>query len=97
MMFLLAEGNCSPKNLNNHLESHIWERNSFYDKFNTPEISYHLITLDENGEFTCESGGEEIAIKFKEGFSEPSLHPIYFTVTDFLDTEKPLHIKGALY
>lgn len=48
------------------------------------------------GEFTCETGGEEVARKFIEGFSERALHPIYFTVTDFKESEKPLHIKGAL-
>jgi hypothetical protein len=97
IMFLLSESNCSPKKQNNYLENHIRDKNLYFDKWYTPEILYHLITLDENGEFTCESGGEEVARKFVEEEVERALHPIYFTVTDFLDTGKPLHIKGALY
>lgn len=96
VMFLLSESNCSPQNQNRYLEYHIREENYYYDQWYTPEILYHLITLDENGEFTCETGGEEVARKFIEGFSERALHPIYFTVTDFKESEKPLHIKGAL-
>lgn len=94
IMFLLAEADCSPGNINRYVENHVWQLNYYYDSWYTPEISYHLITMDENGRFRCQSGGVELAKMFHSNETQPGMHPIYFTLNDFKEDARPLHILG---
>lgn len=59
VMYLVAEGNCSPSRLFDQMQirfgNYISDKNQIINN-----IDYHLFTLNENGEFQCQSGGEEL-------------------------------------
>jgi hypothetical protein len=60
----------------------------------TPEITFHLIILDDNGEFVCQTGGEELAAIFYKGYENPTLlHPLSYHVTNFAEEYAKIHIK----
>ena len=61
---------------------------------NSSEIKFHLITLDENGSFTCQTGGEELAAVFYNGYDSPALHPLSFHVSSLGDSLARIHVMG---
>ena len=64
-MILLAEADCSHMNIHTYVQQKLlreYQSECYsYDMYYTPEIRFHLITLDGNGEMVCQSGGEELA------------------------------------
>ena len=65
-----------------------------YHDYFTPEITFYLITLDENGSFVCRSGGEELAAEFHKGYDAPALHPLSYHLTDLKDNVRYMHVTG---
>ena len=55
---------------------------------------FHLITLDDNGSFTCQTGGEELAAVFYNGYDSPALHPLSFHVSSLGDSLARIHVLG---
>ena len=96
-MILLAEANCSHNNIFNYVTNKLLrdDPSQYYSYYMylTPEINFHLITLDDNGEFTCQSGGEELAAIFYKGYETPALHPLSYHITNFGDDYAKVHIK----
>ena len=96
-MILLAEANCSHANIFSYVTQKLLrEDSSEYDSrymFYTPEITFHLITLDDNGEFVCQTGGEELAAIFYKGYENPALHPLSYHLRDLKDNYTYVHIK----
>jgi hypothetical protein len=97
-MILLAEANCSHANINAYLTGKLLREDPseyyYYEDYYTPEITFHLITLDDNGEFVCQTGGEELAATFYEGYETPALHPLSFHLTSLRDYFGRVHVKG---
>ena len=95
-MLLLAEADCSHKNIHTYVNEKLLRDDPTayysYDYYHTPEITFHLITLADNGEFICQSGGEELAATFYKGYETPTLHPLSFHVTSFGDEMGCFHI-----
>lgn len=95
-MILLAEGNCSHINIHTYVQQKLLREDPseyyYYDDCFTPEIKFHLITLDENGSFVCESGGEELAAVFYKGYETPALHLLSYHVSDLRDDTTYMHI-----
>ena len=96
-MILLAEANCSHAHIFTYVTEKLLRDDPsdyyFYEEYYTPEITFHLITLDEDGEFTCQTGGEELAGVFYKGYENPTLHPLSYHVTDMKDNALYMHIK----
>ena len=96
-MLLLAEANCSHANIFSYVTQKLLREDpSEYDSrymFYTPEITFHLITLDDNGEFVCQTGGEELAAIFYKGYENPALHPLSYHLRDLKDNYTYVHIK----
>ena len=96
-MILLSEANCSHNNIFTYVTQKLLREDPsgyfYYEDYYTPEITFHLITLDENGEFTCQTGGEELAEIFHKGYEAPALHPLSYHVTNFGDEYAKVHIK----
>ena len=96
-MILLAEANCSHANIFSYVTQKLLREDpSEYDSrymFYTPEITFHLITLDDNGEFVCQTGGEELAAIFYKGYENPALHPLSYHLSDLKDNYNYVHIK----
>ena len=96
-MILLAEANCSHNNIFNYVTNKLLrdDPSQYYSYYMylTPEINFHLITLDDNGEFTCQTGGEELAAIFYKGYETPALHPLSYHITNFGDDYAKIHIK----
>ena len=96
-MLLLAEANCSHANIFSYVTQKLLREDpSEYDSrymFYTPEITFHLITLDDNGEFVCQTGGEELAAIFYKGYENPALHPLSYHLSDLKDNYTYVHIK----
>ena len=59
------------------------------------DIDYHLITLDENGDFICTSGGTELLHSFLDESEIPSIHPIAFSVTNF-SGDNTVHVNDIV-
>jgi len=96
-MILLAEADCSHCNIFTYVTEKLLRDDSskyypYHDYF-TPEITFYLITLDENGSFVCRSGGEELAAVFYKGYENPALHPLSYHITNFGDEYAKVHIK----
>lgn len=90
LRILLAEGNCSHYRLLYHTEYDALEGSSYY---RIPDgVEYHLITMDEDGEFVCRSGGEELVHEFNSDYDGKTIHPIIFTMTDFSGEQAWIHI-----
>ena len=96
-MILLAEADCSHANIFSYVTQKLLREDpSEYDSrymFYTPEITFHLITLDDNGEFVCQTGGEELAAIFYKGYENPALHPLSYHLSDLKDNYTYVHIK----
>lgn len=96
-MILLAEANCSHANINAYVTRKLLREDPseyyYYEDYYTPEITFHLITLDDSGEFVCQTGGEELAAIFYKGYENPILHPLSYHVTDLKDNATYVHIK----
>lgn len=96
-MILLAEADCSHANIFTYVTQKLLRDDPSeyysYEDYYTPEITFHLITLDENGELTCRTGGEELAAIFYKGYENPELHPLSYHLTDLKDNDTYLHIK----
>ena len=96
-MILLAEADCSHANIFSYVTQKLLREDpSEYDSrymFYTPEITFHLITLDDNGEFVCQTGGEELAAIFYKGYENPALHPLSYHLSDLKDNHTYVHIK----
>ena len=87
---LLAEANSSLVWLYYHM---LYDVPDGSQSFKIPEgVEYHLITLDKNGEFTCRSGGEELAHEFESEYDAGIVHPICFSLTDFSSEDTWIHI-----
>ena len=97
LMILLAEANCSHSNIFTYVTQKLLREDptEYYSRYMyyTPEITFHLITLDENGDFICQTGGEELAAIFYKGYENPALHPLSYHITDFGDEYAYIHIK----
>ena len=95
-MILLAEADCSHANIFSYVTQKLLREDpsEYYSRymFYTPEITFHLITLDDNGEFVCQTGGEELAAIFYKGYENPALHPLSFHVSDLKDYSTYMHI-----
>lgn len=96
-MLLLAEANCSHANIFSYVTQKLLREDpsEYYSRymFYTPEITFHLITLDDNGEFVCQTGGEELAAIFYKGYENPALHPLSYHLSDLKDNYTYVHIK----
>ena len=96
-MILLAEANCSHANIFSYVTQKLLREDpsEYYSRymFYTPEITFHLITLDDNGEFVCQTGGEELAAIFYKGYENPALHPLSYHLSDLKDNHTYVHIK----
>ena len=94
-MLLLAEADCSHVNIHTYVNLNLLCGDEYYpySEYHTPEIKFHLITLDENGEFVCQSGGEELAALFHKGYEFPTLHPLSYHVTDLKGDTTYMHVK----
>ena len=96
-MLLLAEADCSHTNIHTYVQQKLLREDPSeyypYSEYHTPEIKFHLITLDENGEFVCQSGGEELAALFHKGYEFPTLHPLSYHVTDLKEDTTYMHVK----
>lgn len=93
LMFLLAEADCNPSYLGSSIESTL--RHSDPDKeLWVEDIDFHLITLDEDGEFQCRSGGRELLDIFVNDMALQPVHPIYFALTDFGMGDDAIHIQN---
>lgn len=97
-MILLAEADCSHLNIHTYVQQKLLREDPseyyyYYDIF-TPEIRFHLITLDDNGSFTCQTGGEELAAAFYNGYDSPALHPLSFHVESLTDDLASIHVVG---
>ena len=92
LMYLVAEGDCSPSRLTYLVNKDM----EIYDNDHTTDnIDYHLFTLDENGEFQCTSCGRELVDTYLNGMDEQPVFPIAFTVTDFSGNTTGIHIKDV--
>lgn len=98
IMILLAEADCSHWNIHRYVDSKVVNPNEdgyyYYEKYLTPEISYGLITLNEDGEFQYQKGGAELAQLFKEGPDTSVQHLLSFRVSNLKDNSANIHIKG---
>lgn len=96
-MILLAEADCSHANIFSYVTQKLLREDpsEYYSRymFYTPEITFHLITLDDSGEFICQTGGEELAAIFYKGYENPALHPLSYHVTNFAEEYAKIHIK----
>ena len=96
-MILLAEADCSHTNIHTYVQQKLLREDPSeyysFDMYYTPEIRFHLITLDKDGEFVCQSGGEELAALFYEGYEFPTLHPLSYHVTDLKEDTTYMHVK----
>lgn len=96
-MILLAEADCSHVNIHTCVQEKLLRDDPSeyypYSEYYTPEIKFHLITLDKDGEFVCQSGGEELAALFYEGYESPTLHPLSYHVTDLKDENTYMHVN----
>ena len=96
-MILLAEADCSHANIFSYVTQKLLREDpsEYYYRymFYTPEITFHLITLDDNGEFVCQTGGEELAEIFYKGYENPALHPLSYHLTDLKERTTYMHIK----
>jgi hypothetical protein len=97
-MLLLAEADCSHENIHNYIQTKLLREEPedyyAYGDYYTPEIKFHLITLDDDGSFVCMSGGKELAAAFYEGYETPALHPLSFHLTSLRDYSGRVHVKG---
>lgn len=93
LMFLLAEADCNPSFLGSSIESAL-HRNDPDKELWVEDIDFHLITLDENGEFQCTSGGRELLVTFLNDMDNQPVHPLYFTLTDFGMGDDAIHIQN---
>lgn len=97
-MLLLAEADCSHENIHNYIQTKLFREEPedyyAYGDYYTPEIRFHLITLDDDGSFVCMSGGKELAATFYEGYETPALHPLSFHLTSLRDYFGRVHVKG---
>lgn len=96
-MILLAEADCSHANIFSYITQKLLREDpsEYYSRymFYTPEITFHLITLDDSGEFVCQTGGEELAAIFYKGYENPALHPLSYHLSDLKDNYTYVHIK----
>ena len=96
-MILLGEADCSHANIFSYVTQKLLREDpsEYYSRymFYTPEITFHLITLDDNGEFVCQTGGEELAEIFYKGYENPALHPLSYHLTDLKERTTYMHIK----
>lgn len=97
-MILLAESDCSHLNIHTYVQQKLLREDpseyyAYHDIF-TPEIRFHLITLDDDGSFICQTGGEELAAIFYNGYESPALHPISFHVNSLTDDFATVHVAG---
>lgn len=93
LMFLLAEADCNPSYLGSSIESAL-HRNDPDKELWVEDIDFHLITLDENGEFQCTSGGRELLVTFLNDMDNQPVHPLYFALTDFGMGDDAIHIQN---
>lgn len=95
-MILLAEADCSHMNIHTYVQGKLLREDPSeyysYEMYHTPEIRYHLITIDDDGAFTCQTGGEELATAFHRGYESPILHPLSYHLTDLKDNTTYMHI-----
>lgn len=94
LMFLLAEGNCSAEMLDYHTCEYM-EDGKVSDYHHVKDAVFHLITLDDEGRFTCRCGGEELIDIYRDGIMEQPLLPMAYSLTDFSGETAYLHIKEA--
>lgn len=98
LMLLLAEADCSHGNIHRYVDGKVLDKKEggyfYYDDYHTPEISYGLITLDENGEFKYQKGGMELAEIFSHGPDTSVQHLLSFRVSNLKDNSANIHIKG---
>ena len=87
-MILLIEADNSARCAIEHFEYEYMTEKLFDRK----DIDYHLITLDDNGQFVSTSGGSELLRTYLDGFTAPSIHPIAFSTTDFTDSLSYIHV-----
>ena len=86
---LLIESDNSYEYVYNHLRTDLEEFESRTD------VDYHLITLDENGDFVCTSGGTELLHSFLDESESPSIPPIAFSVTNF-SGDNTVHVNDIV-
>lgn len=77
VMFLLVEGDFNPDYPEAAIEN---------------ATDFHLITLDAEGKFRCESGGKEKLAAFIDVSSDQPVFPILFSVSDFGPGIDAIHI-----
>ncbi|MBQ8170065.1 MAG: hypothetical protein IJZ98_04925 [Bacteroidales bacterium] len=93
LMFLLAEADCNPSYLGSSIERAMRQNDSDKELW-VEDIDFHLITLNKEGEFQCQSGGRELLDLFINGMDNQPVHPLYFNLTDFGIGDDVLHIQN---
>ena len=91
---LFAEADCSSKTLSNYLYYNVLT-NNHNDNYTVDEIDYHLIGMDENGKFFCQSGGEELVRAFLEASDGLPAYPVSFCMTDAAGNSAHIHIDDV--
>ena len=94
IMFLLAEADCNPEYLGHSLERAIDGNNPNAELW-VDDIDFHLISLNKDGEFHCQSGGREILDLFINGTPDQPIFPYSFSVTDFNLGLDAIHIPDV--
>lgn len=95
IMILLAEADCSEEGLRKHLGKSSLGNTSRPPYNFEPEVQCHLITLDRNGEFTCRSGGTELAEEYDSWSGSQDIHPISFELEDPMNQNNRIHIPDV--
>jgi len=91
IMFLLAEADCNPDYMKHSLEKAV-NNNDPDTELWVDDIDFHLISLNEAGEFQCQSGGREMLDRFINGSIDQPIFPYSFSVTDFGSGIDAIHI-----
>lgn len=92
LIFLLAEADCNPSFLGSSIERAILQ-NDLDKELWVEDIDFHLITLDKNGEFQCQSGGRELLDIFINSMDKQPVFPLFFNLTDFRMEGNTIHIQ----
>ena len=81
---LLIESDNSYEYVSNHLRMEQLDLRT--------DTDYHLITLDENGDFICTSGGSELIHRFLDDSAIPPIYPIAYSVADFSGSSSSAYV-----
>lgn len=88
---LLVEADCMHSKLMNHMYYNVLT-DTGNPYFYVPDMTFYLLSLDENGEFQCKSGRREIVNEWLYGSEDAPVVAIDYGVSDFTDAWTYVHI-----